>query len=34
MESIFQVRHGENLKFIFVDGGDRTHDPKAKRDIA
>ena len=30
-ESIFQVRHGngENLKkFVSVDGGDRTHDPK------
>ena len=28
-ESIFQVRHGENLKKgIIADGGIRTHDPK------
>ena len=28
-ESIFQVRHREeSKKFICVDGGDRTHDPK------
>ena len=28
-ETNFQVRHGESLKkFIIVDGGIRTHDPK------
>ena len=28
-ERVFQVRHGESLKkFIIVDGGVRTHDPK------
>ena len=28
-KNIFQVRHGECLKkFIIVDGGIRTHDPK------